>query len=192
MAAVKPSIASPGPAPVAPCPGPPPAALRLRRLLLNRSGQLFSGCSRGPADPAPGPAHFGPAHYILWIRPPPAPARGRMDRWRKLERQRGSGAQASGWRPGERTKRLRDFESSPPPPAERPPRSLLPPRNHVLQDGSAQVLTTQDRAGSLLPPPPPLTVTRGRRFPIHNIKSSSSEGWGQLEFKVTCSCGGTI
>lgn len=119
VAAVTPSIASPGPAPVAPYPGPPQAALRLRRLLLNRSGQLFSDCNRGPADPAPRPAHFGTAHfgtahYTLRIRPPPAPARGQMDGWKMLERQRGSGSAGLGLetrREGEETRGPRILSS---------------------------------------------------------------------------------
>lgn len=138
-------IASPGPAPAAPCPGPPPAALRLPRLLLRWSGQLFSGCSRGPADPAPGPAHFGSAHYTLRIRPPPAPpAAGWKEDARAARRPRG----ALAWGPREGTRRLGDLESSPPA-ADPPPLSFLPPRSHVLQDGSAQVPATQDGAGPL-------------------------------------------
>nr|XP_021506637.1 proline-rich protein 36-like [Meriones unguiculatus] len=118
VAAVTPPIASPGPTPAAPCPGPPPAALRLPPLLLNRSGQLFSGCSLGPIDPAPRvrPLQTRP----LQARPlhppdPPAsgPARGPMAG--------GCGsaataldAQASERGPGEGAKGPGSLESSPP------------------------------------------------------------------------------
>jgi hypothetical protein len=188
-------------------PSPAPGPRRLphaRGRPRQRSGS--GGCSwTGPDNfsrvaaavlliPPPGPPTSGPpttpsgsAH----LRPPLA-ARG-MDGGCLCAREV-PGAQASGGRPRERTKRLRDLESlssccwsaasqSPASAQPCPARRLCPGAHHA---GWSWILAPCD----LLPPP--LTVTRGRRFPIYNIRSSSSEGWRQLDFKATCSCGGTI
>lgn len=196
MAAVTPSIASPGPAPVAPYPGPPQAALRLPRLLLNRSRQLFSGCNLGPADPAPRPAHLGTAHYTLRIRPPPAPARGRMDRWME---DAGAPERLPERRPrdGDPEGRRRDSGASNP---------LLPLLIGRLAVSCLRATTSCRTAlprcsprrmelDPCSPPPPPKPPRSLRSLGVLGSPSATSgppEDWGHLEFKVTCNCEGTI